>query len=140
MVFGGSNREWIRQAIQDMVMNIDDVFEKDVLNALIKKSGGLIRWFIKLILEAVTSAKIGDLDMVTRESAQEAIDIFTRDLTAGLTLKSITELRQVRRDKRPSGSETSSELLNAHFIVAYNNGETWFDAHPLIWNELQEGQ
>ncbi|MCP4350838.1 MAG: hypothetical protein GY795_35680 [Desulfobacterales bacterium] len=119
-------------------LKIDDVFERGALDLLIGKSGGLIRWFISMVYEAVTDAKIKELDIVNQKSCQEAVDIFSRDLTASLTRESIAELEQVRKDKRSSDSDIGRELLNAHFIVAYySNHQTWFDAHPLIWDELK---
>jgi hypothetical protein len=55
-----------------------------------------------------------------------------------LTGEMIEELREVRRKKRPSGSKLSSELLDGLLIVAYRNDTAWFDAHPLVWDELGE--
>lgn len=36
----------------------------------------------------------------------------------------------------PSRDEDTAELINSLLIVAYRNGDTWFDVHPLIWDNL----
>ncbi len=115
---------------------VDDVFQKDALNMLIEKSGGVVRWFILMIRDAVKSAKRMDLDIVDRDAARKAVDRRAQKLTARLTREAITELRLVRKEKIPSGDKAASVLINSLLIVAYRNGDTWFDAHPLIWNKL----
>lgn len=124
--------------LKSIGQTLDAVFEPEVLDLLIFKSGGVMRDFIWLVQDAMSAAKIMELDKVNRNAAQKAIDDRAAQLAFRLTTTRIEELRQVRENKRPSGSPESRELLHGLFIVAYRNHRTWFDAHPLLWDELEE--
>lgn len=95
-----------------------------------------MRWFIGLVQEACKAAQRSGLDKVSRTAADKAIDDRVAELSGRLTTSTVEELRKVRREKRTSGSEESHELLHGLLIVAYRNRSTWFDAHPLVWDEL----
>jgi hypothetical protein len=117
---------------------IEDVLEREALDLLIKMSGGVMRWFIGLIQDACSYAGSLGLDKVTREAAQRAVADRSATLAFRLNAMWIEELRKVRRSKLPTGGDLTVELLQSLMIVAYFNGGPWFDAHPLIWEALEE--
>lgn len=130
-------REVVTKRLQSLNLSLEEVFEPEGLDLLIYKSGGLMRWFIELIQDACKIAQLRGLDRVEHHAVQKAIDDFAFQLTGSLPMNMIKELQQVRREKRPSGSPESQELLQGLLIVAYRDGGiTWFDAHPLIWEVL----
>jgi len=129
-------RKVVSKRLQSLGLQSDDIFEPDVLDLLILKSGGVMRQLISLVQGACTAAELMELDKVNSDAAQKAIDNRASQLARRLTTAMIKELRDVRKEKRPSGTPESSELLHGLLIVAYRNRTTWFDAHPLIWDEL----
>ena len=132
----GFLRKVVSKRIKAMDQTLDGVFEPEALNLLIFKSGGVMRDFIRLVQDAISNAKLLALDKVNAISAQNAIDERVVQLSLRLSQTMIEELREVRKNKRPSGSEESRTLLHGLFIVAYRNRKTWFDAHPILWEEL----
>ena len=129
-------REVVAKRMKSIGQTPDAVFEPEALNLLIFKSGGVMRDFIWLAQDAMSAAKILGLDKVNTDAAQKAINDRAAQLAFRLTETRVEELRKVRENKRPSGSPESRELLHGLFIVAYRNQTTWFDAHPLLWEEL----
>ncbi len=129
-------REIVIKRLKSLNLSHDDIFEVDVLDLLIQKSGGVVRWLIGLIHDACNYAELMELEMVNRVAAQRAIDDRVAQLAGRLSTVAIKELRNVRNEKRPSGSKESDELLHGLLITAYRDPRTWFDAHPLIWDEL----
>lgn len=126
----------VRKRLQAVNLLPEELFEPDVLDLIIAKSGGVMRWFIGLVQESCKKAARMKLDKVDRNAAQKAIDNRAAKLTGRLTRETIEELREVHKKKWPSGSKESSLLLHGLLIVAYRNRRTWFDAHPLIWDVL----
>ena len=131
-------REVVAKRMKSIGQTPDTVFEPEALDLLIFKSGGVVRDFIWLAQDAMSAAKILELDKVNTDAAQKAINDRASQLAFRLTETRVEELQKVRENKRPSGSPESRELLHGLFIVAYRNQTTWFDAHPLLWEELSE--
>ena len=132
-------REVVTKRLQLKNLPLQEVFDSKALEEwLIPKSGGILREFIGLVHDAIREAKNMNLDTVNPEAAQKAVEKRVAKLTLRLTTTSVEELRKVRREKRPSGTPASTELLHGLFILAYQNHQTWFDAHPLLWEELSE--
>ncbi len=131
-------REVVRRRLRALTLALDDIFEPDVLDLLILKSGGIMRWLIGLVADASKAAEHAGLDQLNRTAAQQAIANRAARLASRLTRETVDELRQVRAEKLPANTQASSELLHGLLIVAYRNRTTWYDAHPLIWEDLQE--
>lgn len=129
-------REVVRKRLHSVPLAPEDVFAPEVLDLLITKSGGVMRWFIGLVQDACLMAAGMELDTVNREAAQQAIDDRVAKLTGRLTRETVAELQAVRKSKWPSNSKESGLLLHGLLIVAYRNQRTWFDAHPLVWEVL----
>ncbi len=115
---------------------LSELMDRDVLDRIALHSGGMMRMFVGLVKDACMAAERMDLDRVTMAAATQAIGNLTADMTAALTIERRDELRQVRKNRMPSSSDESARLLHGLYIVAYRNGATWYDAHPLLWNEL----
>ena len=129
-------REVAGKRLTHLGLSDEDLFEDGVLDLLIEKSGGILRWFIVLVQTACRKAEVHGLDRVDSRSAQEVIDDQGSKLSWRFTREAIAELRQVREKKLPSGTDLSSELMHASMIVAFRNKRTWFDVHPLIWDAI----
>ena len=115
-----------------------EVFEPNVLDQLILKSGGILRQLIARIRDACGAARIEGKEKIDLAITQAVIDIEAKKWGTRLTSEAVEELRKVRLNRRPSKSDLGSELLHELYIVAYEDPGVWFDAHPLIWDELNE--
>jgi hypothetical protein len=129
-------RDIVGKRLKAIGLHSDDVFAAGVLDLLIAKSGGVVRWLISLAQDSCLKAQLLGLDRVEPEAARRAVDDRAAELGQRLTTEAIEELQKVRQHKRLSGSVKSGELLHALLILAYRDPGTWFDAHPLIWDEL----
>jgi hypothetical protein len=115
----------------------DELFEPKVLDLLIQKSGGVMRWLIALVQDSCAFAELAGLDRVSTREATRAVEDRAAQLAYRITTERADELKKVRERKLPSGTDASKELLHGLLIVAYRNGSAWFDAHPLIWDLLE---
>ncbi len=115
-----------------------ELFAPKVLDLLIQKSGGVMRWFIALVQDACTQAQIRGVERVHRADARQAIEDRAAQLAFRLTEQRVAELKKIRAGKWPAGGGETSDLLQSLLVVAYRNRKTWFDAHPLIWESLEE--
>ena len=131
-------REVVARRLLPLGLRAADLFEPEALDLLIGKSGGIMRWLIRLVRDACIRARIRGQDKVDLSVATWAVDDFAARLGQRLTMKQIAALRQVRENKRPAGDAEAGELLHSLLVVAYRNKRTWFDVHPLIWEELEE--
>ncbi len=133
-------QEVVARRLQGIEMVAGDLFEPQVLDLLIRKSGGVMRWFIGLVQDACTYALSLGLDKVNRDAAQRAVNDHAAKLTFRLKMNAawIEELREIRQHKMATGEVETAELLQSLMIVAYFNGGPWLDAHPLIWEALKE--
>jgi hypothetical protein len=129
-------REVVARRLNSLGLQNDQVFEADALDLLIRKSGGIMRWFIEMAQDAGKMAERMGLDLITSAAAERTVENRAATLSGRLTREMVQELAQVRRDKRPSSNQESLKLLHGLLIVAYRNRSAWFDAHPLVWDEL----
>ena len=131
-------REIVRKRLRSIDLESRDLFTAGTLNMIIEKSGGVLRWLIELIKDASNLAWADGLDKVNRQAARRAITTQARKLTGRLDMQLIDELRKVRENKRLSGGPKTGELLQSRLIVPYFNGDVWYDAHPIVWETLEE--
>ncbi len=129
-------REVVTKRLLTVGLTEEKLFEKDTLDLLIFKSGGVLRWLIRLVEDACRYAEQKGLDSITMQAAQTAVDKLLAEYTRRLTIENTAELKRVHEAKKPSQNKECADLLHALLIVAYQNSRTWFDAHPLIWDEL----
>lgn len=129
-------REVLDKRLNEAGLKQDDIFEPHAVEELIKKSGGVMRWYISLVRDSCLNAKGDSAEKVSLQHVHSAVSDFVATLTSSLTVDHITELKAVHAQHRPSGNTICHELLHTLYIVAYRNGSTWYDAHPLLWNEL----
>jgi hypothetical protein len=131
--------EVVEKRLDVLQLTVNEVFDPDVLDLLILKSGGILRHLIARIEDACGEALMSKSEKIDLTIAQAVIDIEAKKL-GGLRLETekVKELRTVRQDRRLSGSELCRQLLHQLYIVSYEDPGLWFDAHPLIWDELNE--
>ncbi len=130
--------EVVAKRLRGLEIAASELFAPRALDLLIKKSGGVMRWFIGLVQDAGEEARILGQEQISLAAARRAIAEWESRLAIRLTISRIEELRTIRSRSWPSGGEEVGDLLQSLLIVAYRNQDTWFDAHPLIWEALKE--
>ena len=115
-----------------------DLISSEALDLLVAHSGGVVRWLVTLFRDACIAAQREKAQTITEQAAWSAIDRNAHGFQIGQDREILEELRRVRTDKIPSGSDLSRRLLHDQFILAYANRNVWFDVHPLLWSSLKE--
>lgn len=130
-------QEIIHKRIHAVGFTENDVFEKGVADYLIRQSGGVLRPLIQLVRETCNIAEQQQATQLTMTAAQAAVKQRVITMTRGLTWEGREELKRVHEKKSTFDTPVCRTLLQSLMIVAYINGETWYDAHPLLWNSLR---
>ncbi len=134
----GMLEEVVVRRLGTIGVELGDLFEPRALDLLIRKSGGVMRWLIELVRDAATAARIDGRDKISLAAARQAVQRHARRLAFRLDTALVDQLREIRRSRRLVQSDRMGELLQGLMVVAYLNGEPWFDAHPLVWEALEE--
>ena len=133
-------REVVRRRVPGQ--DLDRVFpDTGSLQNLLSMSGGNLRDLMRLVTEVVTEAECLPVDQETINSSIQQI----RNHLLPLSDDEIDALGRVAREHRaPLYSQDRwaelSSLFDRHLVLGYSNGETWYDVHPLIANEVDPAQ
>jgi hypothetical protein len=128
--------EVVRRRVPDG--DLDRIFPDDEsLEHLLSMSGGNLRDLMRLVTEVITEAESLPVN-------RETIDSSIRQIRNHLLPISDDELdalgRVAREHRAPLYSQDRwaelSSLFDRHLVLGYSNGETWYDVHPLIANEI----
>jgi hypothetical protein len=129
--------EVVSRRLRTIDLKIEDLFEGKALELLMMKSGGILRGFIELIREASASAQILGLPKISLKAVREAVQSRSSKLGLRLNEQSVAELRRIRKHHLATEGGTA-ELLQNLLAIAYVGDTVWFDAHPLLWEILDE--
>ena len=113
------------------------LLDDNATERLILASGGHLRILLGLALEVVTQAESIPVDEATVSAAIQQI----RNGMLPLADDQRAMLRRVA-DSHDLPLPTQHDwdvvatLLDQHFVLGYQNGDVWFDVHPLLHEEL----
>ncbi len=135
---GGAPYEPGVALLRDLVARRIDkraVFGEDsaVLDDLIQASGGYPKDLLRLLRGVITRSPMFP---VPRAAAEETITRMLEDYElAAARVPSESLLRYARSHDAPSEPEELEgfgELVRSMLVLAYRNGSTWFDVHPIL--------
>lgn len=132
-------RQVVHLRLRDRIQDPDQVISPEGLNHLVITSGGLMRDLIFLMRNATITAQLHGSRRIELVDAQVTADELHRDYTWRLTREVVEELRHTHRTGQLSGSPLADELLRGNLILSYGNRSSWFDAHPILWDVIEEG-
>lgn len=118
------------------------VFPDDAsLDRLIQASGGHLRMLLGLTVELITQAEALPVDEETLRSSIEQV----RNTLLPIPADERELLQRVRDTKElPLDSDEQwhvvAELLNQRLVLGYQNGQPWYDVHPLLHDAIANGQ
>jgi len=106
----------------------------DELDRIIGLSGGNFRDLMRLVQEV--SIKVDELP-ATPEVVSAAIETIRSQIARNLAADERDLLRRVHESKRADLQTQDdwvrlSPLFDRYLILAYRNGEDWYDVHPLV--------
>lgn len=137
-----SNADGIRAARQILLQRapnggLDRLIDDDAIDRLVLASGGHLRILLGLAMEVVTQAESLPVDDATVTAALQHV----RNGMLPLADDQRAMLRQVADSHElPLATQQDwdvvASLLDQHFVLGYQNGEPWYDVHPLLHDEI----
>ncbi|CCM65299.1 hypothetical protein BN381_680008 [Candidatus Microthrix parvicella RN1] len=120
-----------------------DFLTEDVLDGLIHDSGGHLRDFFRLIRSATVAATADTLplpDAAIARGRQELREGFIPLADDEISyLGRVATTHQVHLAEQHEW-ETLANLLDRHLVLGFQNGELWYDVHPIIADLVTESQ
>ncbi|MFN2494297.1 MAG: hypothetical protein ABR608_00070 [Pseudonocardiaceae bacterium] len=116
---------------------LDRLLDDDTIDRLVLASGGHLRILLALAMEVVTQAESLPVDDTTVTSAIQQV----RNGMLPLADDQRAMLRRVATSHElPLATQGDwdvvASLLDQHFVLGYQNGEAWYDVHPLLNDEI----
>jgi hypothetical protein len=132
--------EALREIVTRRIPNgaVERLFPDDAqLRRVISMSGGNLRDLLRMVTEISTEAEFLPVDTPTIGSAIQHI---RNNLLPISDDERASLVRVANEHKAPLGTQESwlelTSLFDRHLVLGYENGETWYDVHPLIRDEV----
>ncbi len=109
----------------------------DAIDQLVLASGGHLRILLGLVMEVVTQAESLPVDDATVTAAIQQVRngmLPLADDQRGL-LRSVAASHELPLASQHDWDVVAT-LLDQHFVLGYQNGEPWYDVHPLLHDEI----
>ncbi len=116
---------------------LNRLLDDDTVERLVLASGGHLRILLGLVMEVVTQAESLPVDDATVMAAIQQV----RNGMLPLADDQRGMLRRVAASHElPLASQDDwnvvATLLDQHFVLGYQNGQPWYDVHPLLHDEI----
>lgn len=109
-----------------------DLFTEEALDLLTRMSSGIPRELILLARQSVLEALVNDKDEVDVVSVEEEVKNRVREYDVIIRNDQRDLLRTIRKTKEIDNLPEYRALLNNLSVLEYNNGDRWYDVHPLV--------
>lgn len=126
------------RAIIERRMDVE-LFEKDVLNSLIMRTGGSLRHLFKAINSSAVITRRRKQERISMDAVNIALEDIKGDLSARISGDDYDFLVKVVKGNHldsPDNELLKKMMLNE--IVLEYNGKRWHNVHPLITEYLHE--
>jgi hypothetical protein len=114
-----------------------NLIEPAALRLVIEQSGGVPLWVVRLMQTAINNAIAAGNTLVTNADVLAAVHILRRELRAPLSRTDFQTLKQRRADQFLYSDEDERRVLYNGSLIEYENGDQWCDAHPILWELLE---
>lgn len=112
---------------------IDGMIPNEVIDRLVRMSGGVLRDVIELARTAVEEAYLGGRDAVGDEDVSASIARFARGLSLGLDDAALAMLRSVHETGRLERFDDAAlRLLKNRQIIEHYAADSYFEVHPVL--------
>ncbi len=129
----GLLRDIVRRRIADGCSA--SLIESDAIEEAIEMSGGHIRQFIHILHEAAVRVRRLKAERVSKHDVEKAWQTLKTSMSVAITSKeSISLLNEIRKTNVPTTADSEAFIaaVQGNQILAYINGEPWFEVNPLI--------
>lgn len=115
------------------------LFDTDVLNRLIRYTGGSLRDLFHVINASAKRAERRDSEKIFMEDANRALEELKTSLTRRIEEKDYQFLLNIYREnkERIEDKKMLLKMLQASVVLEYN-GKRWHDIHPLVAKFFEE--
>lgn len=130
-----ANRHLLREVIQCRIADGISLIDDEALEEAIDRSAGIIRQLIRIIYVAAVNVRRHELKKVSVNDVREGIHLLRNQIAGTITsADKIILLNKILTKNIPDSESAAGfiELLQANNIVAYENGEPWYEVNPLI--------
>jgi hypothetical protein len=104
----------------------------DLMDDLVRWSGGNIRQMVRLMAEAVLSAQARDLNAIDKKAVQDAATSLQQDFERALTPEAYPLLAKTAVTMDIEKNEAYFMLLQNTAILEYNGDDVWYGVNPLV--------
>jgi len=111
------------------------LFGKDVLETLIKKTGGSLRHLFECITIAATRADWRESKIIEHEDADRALSELRKDLTRKIVMgdyKYLLRIIDAASLEQIEDRDFQLKMMRSLIILEYENGGQWYAVHPLV--------
>ncbi len=131
------NRQMLRDVIRYRVKEgmKASLLDNEGLEKAIDYSGGIIRQLIRILYVAAVRVRTLKGDKISLQDVTDAVELLRNTLAGTITSSEKIKMLDTILAKNVPVSETSQqfiELLHASNVLAYENGEPWYEVNPLI--------
>ncbi len=110
----------------------EEVFTPEAFSHLALQSAGIHRELLQLAQRACVVAALDGATQVSHSHAEAAIREQRNEYSVVLRTGDFPILHALMQSKDLPGGSEASRLIRNQLIVAYANGTTWFDVHPIL--------
>lgn len=115
-------------------IDVKSIFEKEeLIQEIALFSGGNVREFIRLLNNLVEVAHPENLPL-TLEDVQKTFRRTIREYEIAPSDREFELLARIYKNFEISRDHEHYRMLYNHFVLAYTNGERWYDIHPAFRN------
>ena len=116
-----------------------ELFDKDVLEKLIRYTGGSLRDLFHVINASAKRAERRDSESISMEDAERALEEVKTSLTRRIEEKDYNFLLNIYsvNKERIEDKEMLLKMLQASVVLEYN-GKRWHNVHPLVVKFFKE--
>jgi energy-coupling factor transporter ATP-binding protein EcfA2 len=126
-----------------------DLMEPEVAEAMVLKSGGVIRELVRIARECCTEAMVlleSEPDRADVKIDQDILNVALRNLRNDFDRLLGTQLYQILRQVHENLTPTEAsdddfiKLLHGLCVLEYQNDDLWYDVHPIVMDLLRRKQ
>jgi DNA polymerase III delta prime subunit len=135
-----ANRQMLQRVVKNRVQKNVTLIEDEALEEAIDNSGGIIRQLIRIVYVAAVNVRTLAGTKISPDDIKEALSSLRNNMAGTIISTDKINMLYTILDKNVPLSETSTEfieLLQSNNVVAYENGEPWYEVNPIIRNTVK---
>ncbi len=112
----------------------------EAMDLLVAMSGGIPLGLVKLVRDAALYALERTAEQITHEDVAQAVRELRYEVMAPLKREDYDVLEKRHQDHRLTNDESEMRLLYNGSLIEYPNESLWCDAHPVLWQVLENNE